>query len=281
MHASDVENMPEDLVFSGLRIIDCGSFVASPVATTMLGDLGAEVIKIEPLGGDPYRNLYTAPGHPKGEHNYFWMLTNRNKKSIALDLKNDASRGVFEKLIRSADVFVTNMPLEVRARLATRYEDLLLLNERLIYASFTAYGEKGPQATKTGFDSTAWWSRSGMMDIIRPSADSPPARPAAATDVLGDSWELPSSGTGGLQAARHRTQREWVAAPSPAPMRILFTAPTRSAGIGHTHPVGPAFSQRAGSCAIRASSSRPSPHHSGRTGHARPRPPALHPSRRS
>ncbi len=204
MHAaSNTDTEREGLVFSGLRVIDFGSFVASPASTTMLGDLGAEVIKIEPLEGDPYRTLYTAPGHPKGEHNYFWMLTNRNKKSIAIDLKNPASRAAFDKLIGSTDVFVTNMPLHVRDRLGVRYDDLRALNHKLVYASFTAYGEKGPQASKTGYDSTAWWSRSGMMDIIRPGPESAPARPAPA---MGDS----TSGVSlfaAISAALYRRER--------------------------------------------------------------------------
>ncbi|WP_204350975.1 CoA transferase, partial [Serratia marcescens] len=73
-----------------------------------------------------------------------------------------------QRLVATADVFITNMPFPVRRKLKTAYEDLAPLNPRLIYASFTAYGETGPEAEKTGFDSTAYWARSGLMDMVRP-----------------------------------------------------------------------------------------------------------------
>jgi crotonobetainyl-CoA:carnitine CoA-transferase CaiB-like acyl-CoA transferase len=81
-----------------------------------------------------------------------------------------------DRLVRGADIFVTNMPLKVRERLGISYERLATLSERLIYASFTAYGETGAEAHMTGFDSTAWWARSGLMDQVRPDGQSPPAR---------------------------------------------------------------------------------------------------------
>ena len=93
-----------------------------------------------------------------------------------LDLKRPEARDALERLVRSADVFLTNMPLDVRARLGIRWADLGLLNERLVYASVTAYGESGPEANKTGFDATAWWARTGLMDNVRSGPDAPPAR---------------------------------------------------------------------------------------------------------
>ncbi|MGE0418914.1 MAG: CaiB/BaiF CoA transferase family protein, partial [Acetobacteraceae bacterium] len=80
------------------------------------------------------------------------------------------------RLVESADVFVTNFPLPVRGRLQLSAEHLMRLNPRLIYASFTAYGEEGEEAAKTGFDSTAYWARTGLMDQVRATADTPPAR---------------------------------------------------------------------------------------------------------
>jgi crotonobetainyl-CoA:carnitine CoA-transferase CaiB-like acyl-CoA transferase len=86
-------------------------------------------------------------------------------------------------LVKSADILITNMPLPVRRRLKTAYKDLSPLNPRLIYASFTAYGEHGPEAEKTGFDSTAYWARSGLMDMVRPDEGATPAR---STPGMGD-----------------------------------------------------------------------------------------------
>lgn len=171
--------MDKDL-FAGLKVIDCASFIAAPAACTVLSDFGADVIKIEPPGeGDAYRNLCQAPGYPISEHNYAWILESRNKRSIALDLKSPDGLAVLHRLVDQADVFVTNMPLPVRRRLNIRYEDLGPRNPRLIYASFTAYGETGAEAEKTGFDSTAYWARSGLMDNVKPHAEAAPARSVA------------------------------------------------------------------------------------------------------
>src|ERR1700678_2729433 len=163
-----------DSLFTGLKVIDCASWIAGPAAATILSDFGADVIKIEPPGaGDPWRERSANPDS-KGDH--YWQLTARNKRSLALDLKHDEGRAVLYRLVASADVFITNFPLPVRDRLKLAPADLLPLNPRLIYASFTAYGEAGEEAAKTGFDSTAYWARTGLMDQVRAEATTSPAR---------------------------------------------------------------------------------------------------------
>lgn len=172
------------MIFEGLKVIDCASFIAAPAAATVLSDFGAEVIKIEPPGaGDPFRAYPQLPGSPVSEHNYAWLMTGRNKRSLALDLSLPAGRQVLARLVRDADVFITNFPPGVRQRLGLAHEMLAPLNERLIYASFSGYGEIGEEAGKPGFDSNAWWARSGLMDVVRPDAASPPAR---STPGMGD-----------------------------------------------------------------------------------------------
>ncbi|MBI5128829.1 MAG: CoA transferase [Rhodopseudomonas palustris] len=170
----------DDGIFKGLKVLDCASFIAAPAAATVLSDFGADVIKIEPPGaGDPYRNLPNLPGYPRSEHNYAWMIESRNKRSLALDLSKPDGKEVLRRLVAEADVFITNFPPQVRARLGIAYSDLAPLNERLIYASFTGYGERGEEANKPGFDSNAWWARSGMMDLVRADEDTTPARSVA------------------------------------------------------------------------------------------------------
>jgi crotonobetainyl-CoA:carnitine CoA-transferase CaiB-like acyl-CoA transferase len=115
-------------------------------------------------------------GAPTSEHDYFWLLDNRNKESLALDLKQDSARQVLETLVARADVFITNFPGPIRERLRLRADDILPLNERIIYASLTPYGEHGPEKDRTGYDSTAWWARSGLMNAVRPTAEAEPAR---------------------------------------------------------------------------------------------------------
>jgi crotonobetainyl-CoA:carnitine CoA-transferase CaiB-like acyl-CoA transferase len=170
----------ESGIFEGLKVLDCASFIAAPAAATVLGDFGAEVIKIEPPGsGDPYRALPNLPGYPHSEHNFAWMLESRNKKSLALDLSKPEGQAVLHRLAGEADVFITNFPPAVRARLGITYDRLAPLNARLIYASFTGYGEKGEEANKPGFDSNAYWARSGLMDLVRADENTTPARSIA------------------------------------------------------------------------------------------------------
>jgi crotonobetainyl-CoA:carnitine CoA-transferase CaiB-like acyl-CoA transferase len=158
-------------LFSDLLVIDCASFIAGPAAATVMSDFGARVIKIEPPGiGDSYRNLFRLRGTPD-DLDYFWTLDSRNKESLAIDLKTPAARAALETLIRKADVFITNYPFPVRERLGLRAEDVTPLNPRLIYASLTPYGEHGPERDRTGYDTTAWWARSGLMDMVRATPD--------------------------------------------------------------------------------------------------------------
>lgn len=162
-------------IFDGLRVIDCASYIAGPAAATVMSDFGAEVIKIEPPGmGDPYRAIaMRAPDAPMSPN---WVMDARNKQSLAIDLSSDGGREVLRRLVATADVFITNFPPPVRRKLGLRHEDLAPLNDRLIYASFTGYGEIGPEADKPGFDVTAWWARSGLMDLVRSGPDATPAR---------------------------------------------------------------------------------------------------------
>jgi len=164
-------------IFEGLKVIDCASFIAAPSSATALSDFGADVIKIEPPGaGDPVRNLPHLPGYPISPHNYAWLLQGRNKKSLALELSKPEGQAVLRKLAAECDVFITNFPPPVRKKLGVTWKDLAPLNDRLIYASFTGYGEIGAEADKPGFDSNAWWARSGLMDLVRETDESTPAR---------------------------------------------------------------------------------------------------------
>jgi formyl-CoA transferase len=170
----------EEGIFEGLKVLDCASFIAAPAAATVLSDFGADVIKIEPpVTGDPYRNLPNLPGYPRSEHNFAWMLEARNKRSLALDLGKPEGQAVLHRLAADADVFITNYPPAVRERLGITHQHLAPHNDRLIYASFTGFGEKGEEANKPGFDSTAYWARSGLMDLVRADTDTTPARSIA------------------------------------------------------------------------------------------------------
>ncbi|MCK9994458.1 MAG: hypothetical protein Dbin4_02978, partial [Alphaproteobacteria bacterium] len=155
-------------ILDGIKVLDFGSFVAGPAAATIMSDFGADVIKIEQPGiGDLYRYLPLVSQLPNCDLNYSWLVVGRNKRSLALDVKKPGAREPFERMVKECDVFLTNLPPAVLERLQIRYEDLAPLNPRLVYASFTGYGELGPEASNPGYDATAWWARSGLMEHSR------------------------------------------------------------------------------------------------------------------
>ena len=160
-------SVAEPLPLEGLRVLDISSFIAGPAAAVALADFGADVIKIEPPDGDPHRNNYKSSNYPISDRNYPWQLDGRLKRSLALDLKNPAARGVLEKLIKRADVMIVNFPPPARERLKLGWEDIEPLNPRLVYCSLTGYGESGPDRDRPGFDITAYFGRSGILDAAR------------------------------------------------------------------------------------------------------------------
>ena len=163
-------------LFEGLKVIDVGSWIAGPVAGTILADFGADVIKVELPGiGDAYRNLSALPMFPDADENYMWQMDARNKRSLSLNLKSAKGMEILHELIRGCDVYITNNPFPMRRALKTTYEDLKPLNERMIYASLTAYGEDGPEKDREAFDLVAYWARTGLMDLVR-TGDVPPAQ---------------------------------------------------------------------------------------------------------
>jgi len=148
-----------------------------------MSDFGAEVIKIErPPHGDPYRRLSFLPGMPVSEHNYCWMLDARNKKSLALDLQDEAGREVLRRLVATADVFITNYPPELAAKLQVNYEEFAEINPRLIFAHITGYGEEGDDINQPGYDTTAYWARSGLTNIIFDLTSQTGATPCGSGD---------------------------------------------------------------------------------------------------
>ena len=152
-----MEHFLEDLI-----VVDAATFLAGPGAATMLGDFGAKVIKIEPPGGDGYRGLvgrYPVP--------YHWLLTSRNKESLALDLSKDSGQALLHQLIKKADVMTTNFMRGQLERYQLTYPTLKAINPRLVFGHITGYGDEGPEADRRAFDVTGWWARSGMMEFVR------------------------------------------------------------------------------------------------------------------
>jgi len=160
----------ESLIFEGLKVLDVGSWIAGPVAATMLADRGAEVIKVEePVNGDGYRQYALLPFTPTADVNYTWAMDARNKRSLSLNLKTEAAMDILKRLISECDIYLSNQPLPLRALLKLNYEDIKHLNPRMIYASLTPYGEVGPDSNNEAFDLVAYWNRSGLMNHMRPA----------------------------------------------------------------------------------------------------------------
>src|SRR5499425_939297 len=172
--------MASDNIFSGLKVVDFSSYVAAPAAAVILSDFGADVIKVEPPNGDPWRFAHKIPPQPLADDPYQWHLNNRNKRSIALDLKSPSAQQVLQQLVTWADVFIVNTPHPARKKLKLEYDDVAQWNPRLIYADLTGFGENGPDANEPGFDLTAYWARSGLLSMTR-DAGAPPTWPVAGS----------------------------------------------------------------------------------------------------
>jgi formyl-CoA transferase len=153
------------LPLEGIKVVDLTTWIMAPVCAATLGDWGAEVIKIEnPESGDDFRWFLMVVGIDESEVpvSYFG-LDNRNKRGMAIDLKQPEGREILYKLVEEADIFVSNFPTEVLKRLELDYSRLSAINQRLIYAHASGFGDKGPDLSKPGFDATAYWARSGIM----------------------------------------------------------------------------------------------------------------------
>lgn len=165
-------------VLSGIRVVEQGTFITGPCAGMMLADLGADVIKVESPDGDPYRSY-------QGEHySPHFQAYNRNKRSIALDLKNSADRGIFDALMREADVFIQNFRPGTAARLGAGHERLRALNPRLIYGSISGFGSSGPYADRPSYDSVAQ-ALSGFLSVVVDSSRPRFLGPALADAITG------------------------------------------------------------------------------------------------
>ncbi len=170
-------------VLDGVKVLDVGHFVAVPAAGVLLGDWGADITKIEPLDGDAHRGDASAALRRSGSKvNWRFEVHNRNKRSMAVNLKHDAGRDILYELTRSADVFMTNYEPATLAKLKIDYDSLKDVNPRLIYASLSGYGTSGPEKDARGFDFTAAWARSGVQHLLCEPGASPPMAPNGMMD---------------------------------------------------------------------------------------------------
>jgi crotonobetainyl-CoA:carnitine CoA-transferase CaiB-like acyl-CoA transferase len=185
-------------VLEGLRVVEQGTFITGPCAGMMLADLGADVIKIESPDGDPYRS------YQSGQFSPHFQAYNRNKRSLALDLRQEPDRAVFRELVRSADVYIQNFRPGAAERLGAGAEQLSLYNPKLVYCSISGFGPSGPYAERPSYDSVAQ-ALSGFLSVVvdpeRPRFMGPALADAitgiyAAYGILGALFERGRTGRG-------------------------------------------------------------------------------------
>jgi formyl-CoA transferase/CoA:oxalate CoA-transferase len=179
---------------TGLKVIDLTRYLAGPFATQILGDYGAEVIKIEPPG-DSRAQL----GSGGGADNYFFLCTNRSKKSLVLDIKGDEGRRVLSRLVDSADVLIDNFRPGVIEEMGFAYETVSARNPRIICASISGFGSTGPLRDNPGFDQIAQ-GMSGLMSVTGTPESGPTRMGIAICDLLGGIFAV----QGILLALEHR-----------------------------------------------------------------------------
>jgi crotonobetainyl-CoA:carnitine CoA-transferase CaiB-like acyl-CoA transferase len=173
----------------GIKVVELSTWFAGPTCGMWLGEHGADVVRVEPIEGDPLRGIMGSgalPAELANTYNWMWELANRSKKCIALDLKQDESRKIMHDMIKNADVFLANLrPLTLK-RAQMDYETLSKINPRIVYCNITGYGSKGPGADWPAFDETAFWTRSGIMSTMgEPGTPAVPLRGAMGDNTTG------------------------------------------------------------------------------------------------
>ena len=159
-------------MLAGLKIIELATYIAAPGAGAILADWGAEIIKIEPTDGDPIRKFFDTIG-TETEENPVFDMDNRGKRGVAIDFGREEGRQAVERLLQTADVFLTNLRPGALARAGLDYERVSKSHPKLIYASVTGYGLTGPEANKPGFDLAAFWARAGVGALTTPKGAEP------------------------------------------------------------------------------------------------------------
>ncbi|KAA9368886.1 CaiB/BaiF CoA transferase family protein [Ochrobactrum quorumnocens] len=185
-------------VLSGYRVLDCSIAMAGPFAAQRLGDLGADVVKVEPTTGEWQRHV-AAGGAEGNKVNVSFLSLNRNKRSLAVDLKSTDGKQVLIDLVKTADVFLQNYRPGVAKRLGVDYESLSQINPKLIYVSISGYGEDGPYVQRPGQDLVLQGMSGAMLSAGREGEP-----PTAAGQYLVDAVTAYNAFEGALAALLHR-----------------------------------------------------------------------------
>ncbi len=189
--------MPAIAALDDLRVLDLSSLFAVPLVSAILGDFGADVVKMEPPGGDPMRQM----GAQRDGRSLTWAYVNRNKRGVTLDLDTSEGRHLFRRLVTSFDVIVENFTPEVRARRHCTYDELAALHPPLVVVSVSCYGSTGPYASRPGAGTLA--EAFGGLTHMTGEADGPPM---LASLPLGDTLTGIVGALGAVVACYHRAR---------------------------------------------------------------------------
>lgn len=171
---SDETTAPSQVpVLEGVRVVELTMWIAGPSTAGIMADWGADVIKVEPKTGDPQRNAFAALGLRDDLPNPGFAMDNRGKRSITLDLATDTGKAAMEKLLESADVFVTNYRMAALEAMGLDPDSVTARHPKVVYTTITGYGLDGPEAWRPGYDIGAFWARTGIARDVVPK-DAPP-----------------------------------------------------------------------------------------------------------
>ena len=199
-------NEPAKGPLSNLRVLDLSRILAGPTCTQLLGDLGADIIKVEkPPHGDDTRSwgppfVINRAGEATTESAYY-LCTNRNKRSIVADLATKAGASIIRRLVKTCDVFIENFKVGDLAKYELSYEDLKKDNPGLVYCSITGFGQAGPNASKPGYDILAQ-GYGGIMSLTGPANSEPSKVGVGISDVMTGMYAAVAI----LAALRHRDE---------------------------------------------------------------------------
>ena len=190
-------------VLDGVKVVELAIHGFVPSCGAVLADWGADVVKIEAPQGDPLRHIMGAGlVADTGDFNFLWELFNRNKRGVAVDLRVDEGRAVFDRLLEDADVFLTNFLPTARAKLRVNPDDIWKVNPRIVYAKGHGQGQRGDDADLGGFDAVSYWARGGLGHVLTP----PQGPMIMQRGAMGDA---PSGAmlAGGVAAALYRREK--------------------------------------------------------------------------
>lgn len=197
---SSPHERPPNAPLAGVRVIEFGHWMAGPLAGGLLADWGANVIKVEPPGGEPMRTIFSRMGARDGTPNGAFTLANRGKRSVIIDMKTPQGRDAFEQLLAGSDVLLTNLRPDALDRLDLSADAVRERHPELVYCSVSAYGWGGPDQDRPGYDIAAFFGRTGIAHEITTQGTAPPA----LLQGIGDAFTALSAATGILAALINR-----------------------------------------------------------------------------